>query len=214
VMIGVEGAGSNFQGYFNGLCTSRGSRDVIVLTPVSLSNTNALNETTYPMYPKTLLDEHADQLKRCEFDGAGVEAILDDLEARFGAEEKCFGTGFSGGGMFTYWRLFRHPDKVRGIAPACGNFIPQAATGAPNAPEGGGPPIHLMTGEKDPHRVHTHGDPKQPGIEDQTNWAEAAMKTLGYTHIRRTMFPGVGHSSLHDKAWDFVDEVLSGKWKD
>jgi len=213
VMIGVEGAGSNFQGYFGGLCSSRGSRDVIAVTPVTLSNTNALDQKTYPMYPQAVLDEHRDQMKRCEFDGAGVEAILADLRARFGAEEKCFGTGFSGGGMFTYWRLFRTPEKVRGIAPACGNFLPQVATGAPKAPEGGGPPIHLMTGEKDPHRVHTHGDPNQPGIEDQTNWAEAALKDLGYTHVRRTMFPGVGHDSLQGKAWEFVDEVLSGKWK-
>lgn len=213
VLIGVEGAGCSFKGYFDGLTASRGSRDVIVLTPISLSNTNALETKTFPMYPKELLDEHRDQLKRLAFDGAGVDAILADLRARFGAEEKTFGTGFSGGGMFTYWRLFRNPERVRGIVPACGNFLPTIADGAPPAPEGGGPAIHLMTGEKDPHRLHTHGDPNQPGIEPQTDLAQQAMERLGYRHVRRTMFPGVGHASLHAKAWEFVDEVLAGKFR-
>ena len=140
-----------------------------------------------------------------------MEAILADLTARFGADERAFHTGFSGGGIYTYWRLFQHPDKVRGAAPACGNFGGLGLQGAPGAKDGG-PAVFLMTGEKDPHRDFTFGDKNQPGIEPQTNAAQENLTRLGYTNVKRFMFPGVGHASLHAEFWKFVDEVLAGKF--
>jgi predicted esterase len=213
VLVGCEGAGCGYQGYFNAFVSARGSRSVIMVTPVSLSNTNALDAKKFPMYGKDVLDKFAAPGDgRMAFDYPGVEAILDDLEARFGAEEKVFQTGFSGGGQFTYWRLLQHPDKVRGIAPACGNFNPGFGNGAPAVTDGG-PPIHVFTGEKDEHRDFTFGDKNQPGIEPQTNRAFEAFTKLGYKNTKRTMVPGAGHASLPAQVWEFVDEVIAGKFK-
>ncbi len=213
VLVGCEGAGCGYQGYFNAFVSARGSRNVIMVTPVTLSNTNALDAKKFPMYGKDVLEKFAAPGQgRMEFDYPGVEAILDDLEARFGAEVKAFQTGFSGGGQFTYWRLLQHPDKVRGIAPACGNFNPGFGNGAPAVTDGG-PPIHVFTGEKDEHREFTFGDKNQPGIEPQTNSAFEAFTKLGYKNTKRTMVPGAGHSSLPAQVWEFVDEVLAGKFK-
>lgn len=214
VAVGVEGAGCAFQGYFNGLVGSRGSRNVICVTPISVSNTNGdnINTKTYPMYdPAWLESVKTDVVKRMEVEGPGMEAILADLHERFGADEKAFHTGFSGGGIYTYWRLFQHPDKVRGAAPACGNFGGLGLQGAPAVADGG-PAVFLMTGEKDPHRDFTHGDKNQPGIEPQTNLAQENLAKLGYTNVKRHMFPGVGHASLHAEFWKFVDDVLDGKF--
>ena len=213
IAVGVEGAGCGFQGYFNGLVGSRGSRSVICVTPISTSNTNAdnINPKTYPMYdPAWLESVKNDVVKRMEVEGPGMEAILADLHERFGADEKVFHTGFSGGGIYTYWRLFQHPDKVRGAAPACGNFGGLGLQGAPGVTDGG-PPVFLMMGEKDPHREFTHGDKNQPGIEPQTNMAAENLEKLGYTHVVKHVFPGVGHSSLHGEFWKFVDDVQDGK---
>ena len=213
VLVGCEGAGCGYQGYFNAFVTERGSRSVIMVTPVTLSNTNALDAAKFPMYSKETLDKFAAPGQgRMEFDYPGVEAILADIEARFGGESKVFQTGFSGGGQFTYWRLLQHPDKVRGAAPACGTFNPGFANEAKSVADGGGPPVHVFTGEKDEHRQFTFGDKNQPGIEPQTDWAFEAFTKLGYAHTKRTMVPGSGHAALPRQVWEFVDEVISGKF--
>jgi hypothetical protein len=206
VLVGVEGAGCSFLGYCRGSMSARGSRPVIVLAPVTLSNTNELKAETYPCYGKALLDEW--NAKRMDFDGAGVDALLSVIRKRFGGEEKVFVTGFSGGGQFTYFKLLQDPSHVRGAAPACGNFGGAGAQGAPGAGVGGGPPVHLFTGEKDQYKDHVGAE---PGIEAQTDSAEENLKRLGYTHIERTQVKGAGHDPLHALVWKFVDQVLSAK---
>ena len=135
----------------------------------------------------------------------GLLAILDLLRDEFGASEKVVITGFSGGGNLCYGFLLHHPDRVFCAAPACANFQPGLARGA-QKPEGGGPPVHIRTGEKDPHRYLTHGK-NPPGIEEQTDWAEKALKENGFENVKRTMLDGVGHSSLQREVWKSIDEI-------
>jgi dienelactone hydrolase len=144
-------------------------------------------------------------MDRPDFDIPGLVTILDFLAEHFGASKKVAITGFSGGGNLCYGMLMRHPDRILCAAPACANFNPGLKKGAKKA-ENGGAPVHIMTGEKDPHRYLTHGK-NPPGIEEQTDWAEAALKEQGWEKVKRTLLPGVGHSALPAKVWEFVDEV-------
>lgn len=205
VLVGVEGAGSSFLGYARGSASARGSRAAILVVPVSLSNTNALDAGKYPHYPAEVLEEWGK--RRMDFDGPGMERVLELVRTRFGGDDKVFVTGFSGGGNYCYWKLFSHPSSVRGAAPACANFSGYGIAEAPPAGEDGGPVVKLMTGAKDEHRDHVFGTP--PGIEGQTDAAEAKLKELGYRHVTRVMWPNVGHSPLHAEVWKFVDEVLA-----
>jgi hypothetical protein len=82
------------------------------------------------------------------------------------------------------------------------------AEGAPGAGAGGGPPVHILTGEKDEHREFTFGKKDSPGIEPQTDRAVEVLQGLGYANVRRTMVKGAGHSSLPAEVWKFVDEVV------
>jgi len=209
VLLGVEGAGCNFAGYAKGLAGSRGSRPVIVVVPVTLSNTNELLPVKYPSYSKALLDRWND--KRLEFDYKGIEAIATEVRDRFGGEEKVFLTGFSGGGLYCYYRLLQVPTGVRGAVLCCANYSGFGSDTSPGAGPGGGPPVHILTGEKDEHREFILGDKNQPGIEPQTDKAVETLKQLGFTSVRRTMLKGVGHSPLPDQVWKFVDESLGGK---
>ncbi len=208
IVVGVDGAGSNFLGYGGGCRSARGSRAAIVLAPITLSNTNTLDPVKYPMYGKAVLD--AFDGKRMEFDGPGVDAILAILSKRFGADEKVFVTGFSGGGNWCYWKLFMDPAHVRGAAPACANFAAPGygVSNPPGAGEGGGPTVKLMTGAQDEHRDHVFG--VKPGIEGQTDAAESRLKELGYTKVSRVQLQA-GHSPLHAEVWKFVDEVTGAK---
>ena len=206
VVVGVEGAGCGFLGYCHGLTAQRGSRSAIVVAPVTLSNTNELKPELYPCYAKALLDEWS--AKRMQFDGPGVDALLAVVHKRFGGEEKVFLTGFSGGGQYTYFKLLQDPAHVRGAAPCCGNFGGAGVDAAPGGGADGGPPVHLFTGEKDPYREHVNDE---PGIEAQTDKAEAALQKLGYTHVERTQVKGAGHDPFPGLVWKFVDQVLGVK---
>jgi poly(3-hydroxybutyrate) depolymerase len=209
VLVDVDGAGCNFLGSLRAFCGLRAARPVIVLAPVTFSNTNDLKPETYPCYAPSLVAEWDKKAgKRHEFDGPGVDALLDVIRKRFGGEEKVFLTGFSGGGQYTYWKLFHDPAHVRGAAPACGNFGGAGIEGAPGAGADGGPPVHLFTGEKDPYREHVNAE---PGIDAQTDSAEENLKKLGYTHVERTQVKGAGHDAFPALVWKFVDEVMGAK---
>lgn len=209
VLVAVDGSGSNFKGCGAKFAETRGGREVIVVSPVTFSNTNALQPEKYPWYDADTVSEHdGDHTARMAFDMAGVNALLAELATRYGAEERVFLTGFSGGGQFTYNKLLQEPATVRGAAPACANFGGRGIEGAPGVTDGG-PPVHILTGAEDPHRDHVFGNP--PGIEGQSDLAEKALAELGYTNVRRTMLPGVKHSALHGQVWKFVDEVLEGR---
>jgi len=206
ILVGVDGAGSNFLGYGRGSKGARASRPAILVCPCTLSNTNELKPESYPMYDPALLVEWNG--KRIEFDGKGVDGVLDVVRKRFGGEAKIFVTGFSGGGNYTYFKLLTDPSHVRGACPACANFSGMGAQDAPGAGEDGGPVVQLMTGANDPYREQVNG---APGIEAQTDAAQKTLEGLHYAHVTRVMIPGVGHDALHAKVWEFFDRVVGGK---
>ncbi len=205
VLVAVEGAGCGFLGAARGFATSRGSRGYLVLTPCSLSNTNELDAAKYPFYDEATLE--AGSADRIAFDLAGLEALLQVVKRRYGGGERIGITGFSGGGNLCYAWLALHSDRTLFAAPACANFTGMGLRDAA-AIEGGGPPVHILTGEKDPHKDLTHGKFK-PGIEEQTDAAVATLARLAFTNVRRTMLPGVGHASCAREVWAFADETAA-----
>lgn len=208
VLVSVEGAGSNFSGNASQFSSARGSRPFITIAAHALSCTNEIKYDKYPAYSKELINEWNN--RRVDFDVAGLLALLDFLREHFGAAPKIAITGFSGGGNLCYGFLLRHPDRVLCAAPACANFNPGLAQGATKV-EDGGPPVHVMTGEKDPHRDFTHGNKDSPGIEPQSDGAVKALEENGFTKVTRTMLPGVGHSPLPREVWEFVDGALEAR---
>jgi predicted esterase len=206
VLVCVDGSGANFLGAARAFRDGRGSRRFLVLSACALSCTNELKPETFPYYEKAVLEEWDG--KRVDFDVPGLEALLDVVRSRYGAAEKVAITGFSGGGNLCYGLTMRRPARVWAAAPACANFNPGIAHGAEPVADGG-PPVHVLTGEKDPHRDQVFG--QTPGIEGQSDWAQEAFGKLGFTRVRRTMLPGVGHSSCVREVWAFLDEVAAGK---
>ena len=201
VLVSVEGAGCGFVGRARDAAGTRGSRNFLVLTPCSLSNTNELDAAKYPWYPKTQLDEG--NRDRIGFDVQGLLALLELLKERYGADDRIAITGFSGGGNLCYAMTVLHPARVIVSAPACANF---SGLGFPDAqPVEGGPPVRILTGAQDEHRDFTFGKKDSPWIEPQTDNAVAALKELGFKDVTRTMLKGVGHSACAKEVWEAVD---------
>jgi dienelactone hydrolase len=206
VLVAVDGAGSGFLGCARGFAGARGSRDVIVLAPCTLANTNQLKPDKYPFYSKEVLDEG--NRNRFGFDLEGLEALLEVVKERYGGRDKIAITGFSGGGNLCYGWTLVHPDRVLCAAPACANFGGMGLSQAKPVTDGG-PPIHIMTGANDKHREFTFGNKNSPGIEPQTDRAVKALKDLGFTNFKRTMLKGKGHSALRPEVWAYYDQVRS-----
>jgi dienelactone hydrolase len=203
VLVTVEGAGCGFLGRARDAAQTRGSRGFLVLAPCSLSNTNELDPAKYPSYSKEQLDEGG--RNRIGFDVEGLLALLDVLKERYGASERFAITGFSGGGNLCYAMTVLHPERVIASVPACANFT--GAGFADAQPVEGGPPVRILTGEKDEHREFTFGNKDMPGIEPQTDGAVAALEKLGFKDVTRTMLKGVGHSACAAQVWAAIDAV-------
>ena len=47
-----------------------------------------------------------------------------------------------------------------------------------------------------------------PGIEPQTDAAQALLRDLGYTRVQRTLVPGLAHTPAHAHVLDFLRPYL------
>lgn len=220
VLICVEGAGSAFKGIAQNYLNARGDLPFLIVSPCSFSNTNQIEGKmleTYRAYYSDEVIEEGNQ-KRLDWDEAGVLAVIEDLKAHFDAEDRVYVTGFSGGGNITYMMVFQHPDMLNGAAPACANFTAKGIADRLKADwkftaEDIAFPLRMITGEKDPHRDFTHGNKNMPGIEPQSDWAEEALKALGYSNYKRTMVPGMGHSAAQKEVVETFRPYWEGRKK-
>jgi predicted esterase len=217
VLICVDGAGSNFNGIATSYANRRGKLSYIVVAPCTFSNTNAIQGDMLTKYRQFYSDEVIEEGNKQPFDWdeQGVLAIINDLQTNYDAESRVYITGFSGGGNVTYMMIFKHPDLLNGAAPACANFVSRGYSGLNDqfSQDILNFPIHLITGEKDPHREFTYGKKDSPGIDPQTDQAEALLKELGYPDYKRTMIPGMGHSAAEDHVINTLKPYLEGKKK-
>ncbi len=191
VLVNVEGAGCGFLGACRGFRGARGDLPFIVVTPLTFTNTNDLNPAAYP-YPAETLEKYRERGARFDFDVPGLQAVLALVRERFRGEARFCMTGFSGGGFLTYWWMLHRPGDLVAAAPACANYVEGLALDAahPTDPQ---LPIHIFEGEKDENRQLVLGK-FSPGLDEQNDQAERALKDAGLTHLERTRLPGVGHS--------------------
>ncbi len=217
VLICVDGAGSNFSGIAEGYRQKRGNLPYMVVSPCTFANTNKVEGKMIEKYRKFYSDDviAKGNTQRLDWDERGILTIVKDLQADYDAQSRVYVTGFSGGGNATYMMIFKHPDLLNGAAPACANFGARGYARLKDkfTEEDRNFPIHLITGEKDPHREHTHGNKNIPGIEPQTDSVVRLLKQLGYPNYKRTMVPGMKHSAAHQHVIDTFKPYWEGRKK-
>jgi len=195
ILVAVEGAGCNWQGMMNAYLGNRGDRPLILVVPITFSNTNALDRAKYP-YPQEGLDE-ADRSGRMGFDEPGLLAVLDDVRREYAGAEKFFVTGFSGGGNLSFRMTFGHPEKLVASAPACPNFSNPGKVS--EAPERENLPVKVFQGDKDEYLNM---------LESQWQNAKSEFERSGFKGVSRVMLPGVGHSGCAKEVLDFFTPML------
>jgi hypothetical protein len=197
VYVAVEGAGSNFLGACNGGVGNKNDT-FIVVTPCGFTNTNALTDDMRKKYPytKEVIDK-ADE-NRMGFDEPGMLAILDDLKASYGAQDKACITGFSGGGILTWFMVFMHPDRLIVAVPACANFAGVREV-SEDAEAKKALIIHAYQGDKDEY--------KESMLDGQWEAAKKLALDNGYANVTRDIIPG-GHIGCHENARQVFRKAL------
>lgn len=154
VLVCVSGADSVFQHRLDNYRNARGDMPFLVVSPCTFSNTNTLEGLHLELYRRLYTDAEIEQAERgrLEWDEAGLLAVLDDLSKDYGAEDRVFLTGFSGGGNLTYHMLIRHPERLAAAVPVCANYFGDAADLGEDRPLTAGEaalPVRLILSEFD-----------------------------------------------------------------
>lgn len=165
VLVCIEGAGSHFKESVQEFRRQCGELPLLVVTPCTFSNTNAIagevRNRYLDLYAEATIDGISD---RRDWDEAGLLAILRDLRERYGAEERVYMTGFSGGGLLTYRMIGRHPELVAAAALVCANYFDDRVLTAASAATATARafPIYQIMGEDDPLRYPVSRMPLSP----------------------------------------------------
>ncbi len=122
VVVAVEAAGMDFPAHARAFQAALGDRPWIIVVPHTLtSGPSRYKEAEHWVYsPQDWA--LAAQAGRWAFDEAGLPAVLADVHARFGGEEKAWLTGWEAGGHTVWGMLLRHPEWWKGAAPVSTNY--------------------------------------------------------------------------------------------
>src|SRR5262249_29177523 len=135
----------------------------------------------------------------------GITAIMQDVVKQFGGEDRYFVTGFEAGGHTVWGILFNHPERVRGAALVCPNYLgrwvdeKQISSAADRTTL----PIRNFVGTKD--EVCAPGHPIYTQMQKAMSLAEAH----GYKNVSLVRVDGKGHERLADEVLAYFSTLRS-----
>jgi hypothetical protein len=197
VLMACEGAGCNWQGMIYAYLGERDRLNLpfIIAAPWTVTNTNGVVKND-KRWPYTDDDWKLIMQSFPKFDVDGILAVMEELKEEFGAEDRFYMVGFSGGGNPLWATTLAHPDRVVAASPCCGNFF--YTVGISNSPDKGVVVIKGFQGDKDEY--------KEKMLDGQWKAAEALCKANGFTNITREIAVGEGHSGCGKLVMAFMAE--------
>lgn len=126
-----------------------------------------------------------------------IQSVIEDYSARYAIDpNRVYLTGFSMGGIGSWWQAFRHNDRFAVIAPSAGTWR------AAYWPRLRGTLLYMMNGVFD-HHTHI----------DYTRHAHAQMKALGIPHLDAE-FLGAHNPGLSQPQKDALVELFKTTRRD
>lgn len=201
LVLYIDGAGSDFDDAVTMHRREVGRTQFAILIPKTFSNANEIDPSDYP-YEQELLErfrEPRTRPERMKWDVEGIDAILENLRARFRFSEKLMMTGYSGGGMLTHWWITHRPTTLAAAALGSANFYQVHVRGGVVNYDDGGPAIRLFTGTED--SVGT------VRIFPQNDEALAYYRQRGIDDVAREHLKGRQHEPFTKLVFAFFDRV-------
>lgn len=212
VIFCFAGAGREFKGVCDAFHTVVGDGPYVVVSPVTFSNTNGVNNDGYSAwYSPDVIKPYVGQLnapaitQRLQFDLPGVLALQQSLRTAANLSGQMYITGFSGGGIPCYAMMIRHPDLIVAAAPACANYYLNLA------PHGTakGVMVQQFFGEKDGYNAAIGSG---PGLFAQGREAAGVLSAMGYDVAEPSIVSGSGHAAMATQVVRFFG-VSKGKMR-
>lgn len=180
----------------------------IIATPLVLTNGGGdfqnLRHLPVYNYAPAVWDE-VEKTGRCAFDINGLNAIMKDVQAEYGGDDKFFISGWSAGGHLAWAMVFRYPQELRGAALTCANFgrcvtrevdTPDVFSGAPERVT---LPVKVLDAEHDPQ------------LEDYEKQNLSLLKLAqdhGYKEVSLRVVAGADHSPMPEEVLPYFYSLL------
>ncbi|MGE4158841.1 MAG: alpha/beta hydrolase-fold protein [Planctomycetota bacterium] len=208
VIVSINGAGGEYKGELSSWMAQR-ARGYVVIVPITFSNTNQgkVNEP-YPYKAELVEQLSHNKVAALKWEEEGIRKALPEWMEQFQVDpSRVFLTGFSGGGLFSYYAIFNMNDIFRAVAPRNANFHP---LGVIDPKRSGDYPIHIFTSDQDEYAKEAFG---APGLDPQTELAKQVLKDKGFTHVIHTALADGGPHGATPGYYSKILHWFDQQWK-
>ena len=204
VVVVIESADRDFLAAATNFAQARRHLPFILVTPLVVTNGGA-GYRSVPTYHYTReVWDRVQSTGEFNFDIEGISAIMQDVVKQYGGEDKFFITGLEAAGHTIWGILFSHPEKVRGAAIVCPNYLGRwvdeqeisSAAVRTNLP------IRTLVGTKDELCVPGHP------IYTQMQKAMSTAQAHGYKNVSLVRVEGKGHDRLAGEVLAYFSSLL------
>jgi dienelactone hydrolase len=195
VVVVIESANREFQSNTETFVHARQSLPFILIAPLAISNGGA-NYRRIPTYHYSdAVWNEIERVGACQFDRAGIAAVVWDVTRLYAGEDRYFVTGWEAGGHTVWAMLFQHPEALRAVALVSPNYRGRCLDNAPfsSSPQRIKLPVTVFGGESD-----AGWKPNQP-LYTQSQEAIKIAREHGYENVSESVAPGKGHGPLAEE---------------
>jgi poly(3-hydroxybutyrate) depolymerase len=208
IVVTLSGAGKAWLSDARRFAQMRDARNYpfLIVTPLIITNgTRDPRQSSAYQYPAAVWDEIAGK-GRCNFDTAGLRAVVGDVQQLYGGDKRYFLDGCSAGGHLAWATIFQQPENLLGAAPTSANYLGRCVTvelqqpvAFSNSPERIQLPVKVFEGA---------ADPTLPILSEQAANAMTLAASLGYRNVTKTIVSGAGHCGMDDQVLDYFHSLL------
>jgi dienelactone hydrolase len=192
LIVVIPDAEREFRKTADAFASPRGSTPFVIVVPMILGGggTAQQHKANFDYAESTW--SVADRVGYCEFDEAGLTAVLEDVRRLYHTDAKIFLTGWEAGGHVVVPQLLRHPERLRAVAIVTPNFLGRCVTPATRALTEAESriPVRVFGGDKDP--AWTSSSP----LVTQSARFDSLARSRGFKSVSDSLIRNGGHGSL------------------
>jgi hypothetical protein len=204
VVMAIEDAHREYEATAQAFAAARGARPFIVVVPQSLNSGGTAQQHRESFAYSDSDWAVIERVGNCDFDDAGIAAVLADVKKRYNGDPHAFLTGFEAGGHVVWAQVFLHPERWRAAALVGPNYIERCMKDGAFSkdPSRAALPVQVFHGASDP------GWHKGGPLYEQTRNAIVLARNRGFRAISEQAVPGKTHEPLPAEVLDFFTTRL------
>jgi dienelactone hydrolase len=207
VVVVIESANRQFQNNTETFVRARQRLPFILVTPLVVTNGGSSYRRVPTYHYSDAVWNEIERAGGCQFDMAGIAAVVRDVKRLYAGEDQYFVTGWEAGGHTLWAMLFQHPEAIRAAAPVCTNYRGRCMEDAQfsSSPQRIRLPVTVFGGETD-----AGWKPSQP-LYTQSQEAIKIARDHGYENVSESSAPGKGHGPLAEEVLAYFYSLLTAR---